>query len=93
MEKLKLVLPEIPPYVTHQFGRCAVVGNSGDLLKTNFGEEIDKFDVVIRENGAPIQVFSFISGMLLLQITQTIYYHLQLGPCIINVQGTAVYID
>lgn len=56
MQKLSLVLPETPPYVPKQYGRCAVVGNSGDLLKTRFGEEIDGFDVVIRENGAPIQV-------------------------------------
>ena len=56
MEKLSLVLPETPPYVPKQYGRCAVVGNSGDLLKTKFGKEIDGFDVVIRENGAPIQV-------------------------------------
>lgn len=57
MEKLSLVLPETPPYVPKQYGRCAVVGNSGDLLKTKFGKEIDSFDVVIRENGAPIQVW------------------------------------
>uniref|UniRef100_A0A0D9YLD8 Sialyltransferase-like protein 2 n=1 Tax=Oryza glumipatula TaxID=40148 RepID=A0A0D9YLD8_9ORYZ len=50
MEKLSLVLPETPPYVPRQFGRCAVVGNSGDLLKTKFGDEIDSYDVVIREN-------------------------------------------
>ncbi|CAN1175110.1 Sialyltransferase-like protein 2 [Linum perenne] len=53
MEKLKLVLPETPPYVPKQFNRCAVIGNSGDLLKTRFGKEIDGYDVVIRENGAP----------------------------------------
>ncbi|XP_038894542.1 sialyltransferase-like protein 2 isoform X1 [Benincasa hispida] len=58
MEKLSLVLPETPPYVPKQYGRCAVVGNSGDLLKTKFGEEIDGFDVVIRENGAPIQNYT-----------------------------------
>lgn len=56
MEKLSLVLPETPPYVPKQYRRCAVVGNSGDLLKTKFGKQIDGFDVVIRENGAPIQV-------------------------------------
>lgn len=56
MEKLSLVLPEIPPYFPRQFERCAVIGNSGDLLKTKFGKEIDTYDVVIRENGAPIQV-------------------------------------
>ncbi|XAR67856.1 Beta-galactoside alpha-2,3-sialyltransferase [Bertholletia excelsa] len=55
MEKLSLVLPETPPYFPRQFGRCAVVGNSGDLLKTRFGKEIDGYDAVIRENGAPIQ--------------------------------------
>lgn len=56
MEKLSLVLPETPPYVPRQFARCAVIGNSGDLLKTRFGKEIDSYDVVIRENGAPIEV-------------------------------------
>lgn len=58
MEKLSLVLPETPPYVPRQFGRCAVIGNSGDLLKTKFGKEIDSYDVVIRENGAPIQNYT-----------------------------------
>nr|CAD1840768.1 unnamed protein product [Ananas comosus var. bracteatus] len=58
MEKLSRVLPETPPYVPRQFGRCAVIGNSGDLLKTEFGEEIDGYDVVVRENGAPIQNYT-----------------------------------
>ncbi|XP_039135410.1 LOW QUALITY PROTEIN: sialyltransferase-like protein 2 [Dioscorea cayenensis subsp. rotundata] len=58
MEKLALVLPETPPYVPRQFGRCAVIGNSGDLLKTNFGAEIDGYDAVFRENGAPIQNYT-----------------------------------
>ncbi|GMP34235.1 hypothetical protein CsSME_00007195 [Camellia sinensis var. sinensis] len=58
MEKLSLVLPEIPPYFPRQFGQCAVVGNSGDLLKTRFGKEIDGYDVVVRENGAPIQNYT-----------------------------------
>ncbi|CAL9095207.1 unnamed protein product [Musa acuminata var. zebrina] len=58
MEKLSLVLPETPPFVPKQFGRCAVVGNSGDLLKTNFGKEIDGYDAVVRENGAPIQNYT-----------------------------------
>jgi hypothetical protein len=31
-----------------------VVGNSGDLLKTEFGEEIDEHDAVIRDNEAPV---------------------------------------
>lgn len=57
MEKLALVLPETPPYMPRQYGRCAVIGNSGDLLKTKFGKEIDGYDAVVRENGAPIEVF------------------------------------
>ena len=51
-----MVLPERPPYLPRQFGSCAVIGNSGDLLKTKFGKEIDGYDAVVRENGAPIQV-------------------------------------
>ncbi|CAA6663173.1 unnamed protein product [Spirodela intermedia] len=62
MEKLSLVLPETPPLMPRQFGRCAVIGNSGDLLKTKFGEEIDGYDVVIRENGAPIQNYTEFVG-------------------------------
>lgn len=56
MEKLSLVLPDIPPLFPRQYDRCAVIGNSGDLLKTKFGKEIDSYDAVFRENGAPIQV-------------------------------------
>ncbi|GLT79439.1 hypothetical protein SLA2020_509280 [Shorea laevis] len=55
MEKLSLVLPETPPYFPWQFVQCAVISSSGDLLKTRFGKEIDAYDVVIRETGAPIQ--------------------------------------
>lgn len=58
MEKLSLVLLETPPYFPKEFGRCAVIGNSGDLLKTRFGKEIDGYDSVIRENGAPIQGYT-----------------------------------
>lgn len=58
MEKLSLVLPETPPFMPRQFARCAVVGNSGDLLKTKFGDEIDGYDAVVRENGAPIQNYT-----------------------------------
>ncbi|KAH7858891.1 hypothetical protein Vadar_029118 [Vaccinium darrowii] len=58
MEKLSLVLPEKPPYFPRQFDRCAVVGNSGDLLKTKFGKEIDGYSAVFRENGAPIQNYT-----------------------------------
>ncbi|PIN23039.1 Sialyltransferase [Handroanthus impetiginosus] len=58
MEKLSLVLPNRPPYTPRQFGRCAVIGNSGDLLKTKFGKEIDSYDAVVRENGAPVDNYT-----------------------------------
>lgn len=58
MEKLSLVLRETPPYFPREFGRCAVIGNSGDLLKTKFGKEIDTYNAVFRENGAPIQNYT-----------------------------------
>ena len=49
-----MVLPSKPPFWPRQFRTCAVVGNSGDLLKTKFGEEIDAHDAVIRDNEAPV---------------------------------------
>ncbi|CAN6476449.1 unnamed protein product [Victoria cruziana] len=51
---LELVLPTKPPFYPRQFRTCAVVGNSGDLLKTEFGQEIDAHDAVIRDNEAPV---------------------------------------
>ncbi|XP_009770687.1 sialyltransferase-like protein 2 [Nicotiana tabacum] len=62
MEKLSLVLPERPPLYPRQYGRCAVIGNSGDLLKTKFGDEIDSYEAVFRENGAPIQNYTEFVG-------------------------------
>ncbi|XP_068645701.1 sialyltransferase-like protein 5 [Aristolochia californica] len=53
-EHLNLILPSKAPFYPHQFQRCAVVGNSGDLLKTEFGQEIDERDAVFRENEAPV---------------------------------------
>uniref|UniRef100_A0A2P2K5X6 Sialyltransferase-like protein 1 n=1 Tax=Rhizophora mucronata TaxID=61149 RepID=A0A2P2K5X6_RHIMU len=53
-EHLNLILPARPPFRPRQFRTCAVVGNSGDLLKTAFGEEIDSHDIVIRDNEAPV---------------------------------------
>lgn len=97
MEKLSLVLPETPPYVPRQFGRCAVIGNSGDLLKTRFGKEIDGYDVVVRENGAPIQVclshycisgtcrFFHLRAFFFLLCQPFLYVKLGLPPCFHNV--------
>ncbi|KAL1558864.1 purple acid phosphatase [Salvia divinorum] len=53
-ENLNILLPAKPPFHPRQFRTCAVVGNSGDLLKTEFGEEIDSHDAVIRDNEAPV---------------------------------------
>lgn len=53
-ENLNILLPAKPPFHPRQFRTCAVVGNSGDLLKTEFGEEIDSHDAVFRENEAPV---------------------------------------
>ncbi|KAG0570249.1 hypothetical protein KC19_6G147700 [Ceratodon purpureus] len=52
--ELQLVLPAKPPFKPRQFSTCAVVGNSGDLLHTNFGPEIDSHDAVFRDNEAPV---------------------------------------
>eukprot|EP00268_Persea_americana_P032054 TRINITY_DN3137_c0_g1_i4.p1 TRINITY_DN3137_c0_g1~~TRINITY_DN3137_c0_g1_i4.p1 ORF type:complete len:480 (+),score=87.30 TRINITY_DN3137_c0_g1_i4:149-1588(+) len=53
-EHLNLILPSKPPFHPRQFQTCAVVGNSGDLLKTEFGQEIDAHSAVIRDNEAPV---------------------------------------
>ncbi|KAL9331153.1 hypothetical protein ACSQ67_000763 [Phaseolus vulgaris] len=53
-ENLNVLLPAKPPFHPRQFQTCAVVGNSGDLLKTTFGKEIDSHDAVFRDNEAPV---------------------------------------
>ena len=42
-----------PDTVGKKYGRCAVVGNSGTLLNTSYGAQIDQYDTVIRFNAAP----------------------------------------
>jgi hypothetical protein len=53
-ELLSILLPAKPPFHPRQFATCAVVGNSGDLLKTEFGQKIDAHDAVFRDNEAPV---------------------------------------
>ncbi|KAK6928592.1 Glycosyl transferase family 29 [Dillenia turbinata] len=53
-DHLNLILPSKPPFHPRQFKTCAVVGNSGDLLKTESGKEIDSHDAVFRDNEAPV---------------------------------------
>eukprot|EP00250_Pteridium_aquilinum_P012968 c21052_g1_i1 orf=447-1775(-) len=57
-EKLSLVLPQAPPFFPRQYGRCAIVGNSGDLIKLRLGKEIDQYDAVVRNNGAPVENYT-----------------------------------
>lgn len=47
------VIPEQDEIGSTKLGKCAVVGNSGGLLHSGHGEEIDAHDAVIRFNGAP----------------------------------------
>ncbi len=53
-EEYKDHFPEEDPYKTKEFESTAVVGNSGSLLNSGRGEEIDEHDKVIRFNTAPI---------------------------------------
>lgn len=53
-EHLSLVLPCKPPFHPLQFETCVVVGKPGDLLKDEFGQEIDANDAVIRDDEAPL---------------------------------------
>uniref|UniRef100_A0A061S202 beta-galactoside alpha-(2,6)-sialyltransferase n=1 Tax=Tetraselmis sp. GSL018 TaxID=582737 RepID=A0A061S202_9CHLO len=54
-EELNQILPEQD--FRHQYGSCALVGNSASLLQYQFGNEIDGHDVVMRFNDAPTRGF------------------------------------
>ncbi|KAA0703643.1 CMP-N-acetylneuraminate-poly-alpha-2,8-sialyltransferase [Triplophysa tibetana] len=55
---LHSLLPEVSPLKNKRFKTCAVVGNSGILLQSGCGKEIDSHDFVIRCNLAPLEPFS-----------------------------------
>ncbi|CAM4730812.1 unnamed protein product [Leuciscus chuanchicus] len=57
-QTLYSLLPEVSPLKNKTFRTCAVVGNSGSLLKSGCGKEIDKHDFVIRCNLAPLEDFA-----------------------------------
>ncbi|XP_065096643.1 CMP-N-acetylneuraminate-poly-alpha-2,8-sialyltransferase [Paramisgurnus dabryanus] len=60
---LHSLLPEVSPLKNKKFKTCAVVGNSGILLKSRCGKEIDNHDFVIRCNLAPLEEFSVDVGL------------------------------
>ncbi|XP_063312811.1 CMP-N-acetylneuraminate-poly-alpha-2,8-sialyltransferase isoform X2 [Pelobates fuscus] len=47
-QNLHSLLPEVSPMKSRRFRTCAVVGNSGILLNSGCGKEIDSHDFVIR---------------------------------------------
>ncbi|KAL2100252.1 hypothetical protein ACEWY4_004646 [Coilia grayii] len=55
---LHKLLPEVSPLKNRRFKTCAVVGNSGLLLGSGCGQEIDSHDFVIRCNLAPLVEFA-----------------------------------
>ncbi|KFO75414.1 CMP-N-acetylneuraminate-poly-alpha-2,8-sialyltransferase isoform X2 [Cuculus canorus] len=55
---LHSLLPEVSPMKNRRFKTCAVVGNSGILLDSGCGKEIDSHDFVIRCNLAPVVEFA-----------------------------------
>eukprot|EP00951_Prasinocladus_malaysianus_P017567 scaffold138706_cov20-Prasinocladus_malaysianus.AAC.1 len=46
-------LDDIAP--PEKFARCAIVGNSGHLLNSEYGRAIDSHDAVLRTNQAPVK--------------------------------------
>lgn len=55
---LHSLLPVVSPMKNRRFRTCAVVGNSGVLLNSGCGREIDGHDFVIRCNLAPLEEFA-----------------------------------
>ncbi|XP_071400305.1 alpha-2,8-sialyltransferase 8B isoform X1 [Centroberyx affinis] len=57
-ENLYRLLPTASPMKNQHHRRCAIVGNSGIMLNSSCGPEIDSHDFVIRCNLAPVEEYS-----------------------------------
>ncbi|KAJ8344094.1 hypothetical protein SKAU_G00314230 [Synaphobranchus kaupii] len=57
-ESLYRLLPAVSPMKDQHHQRCAIVGNSGILLNSSCGRQIDAHDFVIRCNLAPVEEFA-----------------------------------
>ncbi|KAM9820923.1 alpha-N-acetyl-neuraminyl-2,3-beta-galactosyl-1,3-N-acetyl-galactosaminide alpha-2,6-sialyltransferase [Neosynchiropus ocellatus] len=44
-------------FLSHHYHECAIVSSSGQMLGAHLGEEIEKFNTVIRMNNAPVRGF------------------------------------
>ncbi|XP_072173037.1 alpha-N-acetylneuraminate alpha-2,8-sialyltransferase ST8SIA3-like [Diadema setosum] len=62
-ENLFEKLPPTSPFRNKLYRRCSVVGNSGILLNSDCGEDIDKSDFVFRCNIAPLKPFGRDAGV------------------------------
>jgi len=56
-EQLGAVLEKEERLISRTHKSCALVGNSGTLLKSGFGDEIDEHEAVMRVNFAPVKNF------------------------------------
>ncbi|KAL7878952.1 hypothetical protein AOLI_G00099260 [Acnodon oligacanthus] len=57
-ENLYRLLPTASPMKNQHYEQCAIVGNSGILLNSSCGAEIDSHDFVIRCNLAPVEEYA-----------------------------------
>ncbi|XP_016344229.1 alpha-2,8-sialyltransferase 8B-like [Sinocyclocheilus anshuiensis] len=62
-ENLYHLLPTVSPMKNQHYKQCAIVGNSGILLNSSCGREIDSHDFVIRCNLAPVEEYAADVGL------------------------------